>query len=81
MAFFYAEPSSPAVDLIKGGVTIPAFAVPSETEFHSPEHHPARYRLQITKRVEDLANDPALILHTSGSTGLPRPIVVRHGAL
>lgn len=32
-----------------------------------------------TKTFEEAEWDPLLILHTSGSTGLPKPIVVRQG--
>ena len=32
------------------------------------------------KTYEEAVNDPYIILHTSGSTGLPKPIVFTHGA-
>ena len=34
-----------------------------------------------TKSFEDGAFDPFVVIHTSGSTGLPKPITVRLGSL
>ena len=34
-----------------------------------------------TKSFEDAASDPFLVLHTSGSTGLPKPIVWKNSLL
>ncbi|KAJ5280023.1 hypothetical protein N7478_005395 [Penicillium angulare] len=33
------------------------------------------------KSFEDIRDKPAFILHTSGSTGIPKPIICRHGVL
>lgn len=33
----------------------------------------------FTKSYEEAKNDPFMVLHTSGSTGLPKPIVLKHG--
>lgn len=33
------------------------------------------------KTFEEAANDPFIVIHTSGSTGLPKPITLRHGGL
>lgn len=33
------------------------------------------------KSFEEAANDPFIVIHTSGSTGLPKPITLRHGGL
>ena len=38
-----------------------------------PPHYP------FTKTFEEAKNDPFLVLHTSGSTGMPKPIVESHG--
>ena len=33
------------------------------------------------KSFEDAAHDPFIVIHTSGSTGLPKPITIRQGGL
>lgn len=33
------------------------------------------------KTFEEAAHDPFIVIHTSGSTGLPKPITLRHGGL
>ena len=33
------------------------------------------------KSFDEAANDPFIVIHTSGSTGLPKPITLRHGGL
>lgn len=33
------------------------------------------------KSFEDAAHDPFIVIHTSGSTGLPKPITLYHGGL
>ena len=33
------------------------------------------------KSFEEAASDPFIVIHTSGSTGLPKPITLRHGGL
>jgi len=38
-----------------------------------PPHYP------FIKTFEEAKNDPFLVLHTSGSTGMPKPIVLSHG--
>jgi hypothetical protein len=32
----------------------------------------------FTKSYEEANNDPFIVLHTSGSTGLPKPILIKH---
>ncbi|KAF2085480.1 acetyl-CoA synthetase-like protein [Saccharata proteae CBS 121410] len=34
-----------------------------------------------TKTYEEAKNDPTIVLHSSGSTGPPKPIVIRNGAM
>ena len=36
---------------------------------------------EYEKSFEEAANDPFIVIHTSGSTGLPKPITLRHGGL
>lgn len=38
-------------------------------------------RYPYNKTFEEAKNDPYLVLHTSGSTGLPKPITYTHGSL
>lgn len=33
------------------------------------------------KTFEEAAHDPFIIVHTSGSTGLPKPIILHHGGV
>ncbi|KAH6844497.1 hypothetical protein B0I37DRAFT_164453 [Chaetomium sp. MPI-CAGE-AT-0009] len=44
-----------------------------------PEEHIEPY--PYTKTFEEAAWDPLVVLHTSGSTGFPKPVIVRHGML
>lgn len=36
---------------------------------------------EYTKTFEDAAHDPFIVVHTSGSTGLPKPIILYHGGV
>lgn len=33
------------------------------------------------KTFEEAAHDPFIVIHTSGSTGLPKPVTLKHGGL
>ncbi|EAQ91806.1 hypothetical protein CHGG_00041 [Chaetomium globosum CBS 148.51] len=44
-----------------------------------PEEHIEPY--PYNKTFDEAEWDPLLVLHTSGSTGFPKPVVVRHGML
>lgn len=37
--------------------------------------------IPYTKTVKECEWEPFVVLHTSGSTGLPKPIVVKHGSI
>lgn len=41
----------------------------------SVDHYP------YEKTFEEAAHDPFIVIHTSGSTGLPKPITLYHGGL
>ena len=43
------------------------------------QEHVAYYPYE--KTFEEAANDPFIVIHTSGSTGLPKPVTLRHGGL
>lgn len=36
---------------------------------------------EYNKTFEEAAQDPFIVVHTSGSTGLPKPIVLCHGGM
>ena len=36
---------------------------------------------EYNKTFEEAAQDPFIVIHTSGSTGLPKPIVLYHGGV
>ncbi|KAI0389196.1 hypothetical protein F5Y17DRAFT_141260 [Xylariaceae sp. FL0594] len=51
--------------------TIPSF---DEMLSSSPEHYP------FNKDFDAARNEPVVVLHSSGSTGLPKPITMTHGS-
>ncbi|KAK2603822.1 hypothetical protein QQS21_004024 [Conoideocrella luteorostrata] len=53
-----------------------SWAVPQADEWLHASTKPFPY----TKTFEEARWDPLVVLHTSGSTGIPKPIVVRQGA-
>ena len=36
---------------------------------------------EYKKTFEEAAHDPFIVVHTSGSTGLPKPIILYHGGM
>ncbi|KAJ5238518.1 hypothetical protein N7468_003137 [Penicillium chermesinum] len=52
--------------------------VGSISEIFSPEPVPA---FPFQKPSDEIEDKPAFVLHTSGSTGIPKPIICRHGSL
>ena len=57
-------------------IAIPIIHAPNLKEMLAGDE-PRKY--PFTKPWEKAMSDPFLVLHTSGSTGLPKPIVIRHG--
>ncbi|RYP65180.1 hypothetical protein DL770_009058 [Monosporascus sp. CRB-9-2] len=57
--------------------TIRPEVIPSFSDMinSTPDHFP------YEKDFEESRNDPVLVLHSSGSTGLPKPITMTHGSL
>ncbi|KAG5981724.1 putative NRPS-like protein biosynthetic cluster [Claviceps digitariae] len=74
---WYGESFSAAVQTWTQGQDMSCWQVPVETEWLHAETSPFPY----TKTFEEARFDPLVVLHTSGSTGIPKPIVVRQGAL
>ncbi|KAF2202987.1 acetyl-CoA synthetase-like protein [Delitschia confertaspora ATCC 74209] len=71
----YAAEVAPVIQQIENADnSITCVAVPSFKEMieSNPEAYP------FDKEFEDVKNDPILILHSSGSTGLPKPITMTH---
>ncbi|KAI0543941.1 acetyl-CoA synthetase-like protein [Xylaria curta] len=51
------------------------YMIPSFCDMMESSPKPYAYE----KTFEDAKNDPVVVLHSSGSTGLPKPIVMTHG--
>ena len=64
------------VDLISASGFEP-IPIPSLDTFLSPEGEVKHY--PYTRSFEEAKHEPFAVLHTSGSTGLPKPIVLSHG--
>ena len=45
------------------------------------EEKDAVHKYPYHKTFKEAQFDPVIILHTSGSTGLPKPIILRHGGV
>ena len=52
------------------------FEIPSLEELLEPENKPESF--PFNKTYEEAKNDPLCVLHTSGSTGMPKPIIMPH---
>lgn len=55
--------------------TMRAFEVKSFEEWFSPDEVPL---IPFEKTFEQAEWEPLCVLHTSGSTGLPKPVVATH---
>ncbi|KAG5928420.1 putative NRPS-like protein biosynthetic cluster [Claviceps sorghi] len=74
---WYAESFSAAVQTWTQGQAMSCWQVPLETEWLRAQTTPFPY----TKTYEEARFDPLVVLHTSGSTGIPKPIVLKQGAM
>ncbi|KAI0388907.1 putative NRPS-like enzyme [Xylariaceae sp. FL0594] len=70
-----SDPVPPPGRLVLDAVNPPRhLAVPSVEQFLSKKHSP----YQLDKTLADLLKTPFVIMHTSGTTGLPKPIIWTH---
>ncbi|KAG5994521.1 putative NRPS-like protein biosynthetic cluster [Claviceps pusilla] len=74
---WYAESFSSAVQTWTQGQDISCWQVPLEEQWLHAETSPFPY----TKTYQEARFDPLVVLHTSGTTGFPKPIVVRQGGM
>lgn len=74
-AFYYAEANRQLVQAWQKKRKMQAFAAPSPDVWLNAEPQLFPY----SKSFEEAQWDPMVVLHTSGSTGIPKPIVVRQG--
>lgn len=56
----------------------PCIAIPGQEEWLN-EHNDSIPPYTFTKTFEEAEWDPVIIVHTSGTTGLPKPVVYTHG--
>ncbi|QUC21686.1 uncharacterized protein UV8b_05929 [Ustilaginoidea virens] len=74
---WYADSFQPTVEPWTRERAMAAWAVPSLREWLDAP--PQRFPYQ--KSFEEARFDPIVVLHTSGSTGLPKPITVKQGSM
>ncbi|QPG94061.1 putative secondary metabolism biosynthetic enzyme [Epichloe festucae Fl1] len=74
---WYSESFQSAVDTWTRGTKITSWQVPPWEEWLRAEPTLFPY----TKTYEEARWDPLVVLHTSGSTGIPKPIIVRQGSM
>ncbi|KAI9647504.1 hypothetical protein NHQ30_003889 [Ciborinia camelliae] len=64
------SPNSPLVSIIQEAKSMPVFQIP-DLQVLIEENFP---HYEYNRKPEEAKNDPILILHTSGTTNLPKPI-------
>ena len=76
MKLVYASEVRPVVLKLKEVTdTLDCFEIPSLQDLLASEPEPVPYDLDF----EQVKREPALILHSSGSTGIPKPVQMTHG--
>jgi acyl-coenzyme A synthetase/AMP-(fatty) acid ligase len=65
------EPRPPTVATVLGIQSLNVLSVPSLAELLDITHEHFPYN----KKFEDAKNEPLVAIHTSGTTGLPKPII------
>ena len=74
--FIVPDSPSPAVSQILKGIE--SLAIPDLDHFLEPGETPA---FGYEPSFEKARNEPLVVLHTSGSSGIPKPITVAHGSI
>ncbi|RDA93925.1 hypothetical protein CP533_4548 [Ophiocordyceps camponoti-saundersi (nom. inval.)] len=74
---FYADSQAKIVEPWLKNREMKSFVIASTKDLAKAEPEPFPYN----KTFEEAVWDPLVVLHTSGSTGIPKPIVVRQGSL
>lgn len=76
-ALYYSESMSAAISPCLDQLSMQSFTIESLDHFLNVESSPFPYN----RSIDQSRFDPLVVLHTSGSTGIPKPIVVKQGSL
>ncbi|KAM0297090.1 hypothetical protein HYE67_011378 [Fusarium culmorum] len=75
-ALYYTESMSAAISPCLDQRSMQSFTIDSLDHFLNVESSPFPYN----RSIDQSRFDPLVVLHTSGSTGIPKPIVVKQGS-
>jgi acyl-coenzyme A synthetase/AMP-(fatty) acid ligase len=81
-SFLVAEESQVSQKIANGiqsRIKLQVVRVPKLEYFFDPENHVQHY--EYSKSFDEAKLDPFAAMHTSGTTGLPKPIVMRQGVI